>query len=89
MLSTIYQIGIGLKQGSARAKRCRVALSGCRCLCTRSSRLILRALTVKHMNNRGGDIDPRIAISIPRDISQNGMYTLIPVYHPLTQHFSR
>jgi hypothetical protein len=27
MLSTIYRIGIGLKQGSARAKRCRVALS--------------------------------------------------------------
>jgi hypothetical protein len=27
MLSTVYRIGIGLKQGSARAKRCRVALS--------------------------------------------------------------
>jgi hypothetical protein len=27
MLSTICRIGIGLKQGSARAKRCRVALS--------------------------------------------------------------
>jgi hypothetical protein len=26
MLSTTYRIGIGLKQGSARAKRCRVAL---------------------------------------------------------------
>jgi hypothetical protein len=26
MLSTVYRIGIGLKQGSARAKRCRVAL---------------------------------------------------------------
>lgn len=55
MLSTMYRIGIGLKQGSARAKRCRVALSAAECLCTWSSRLILR----RRWNSRDGDIDPR------------------------------
>ena len=88
MLSTMYRIGIGLKQGSARAKRCRVALSA-RGVCVHGRHVSSCALTVKHMNNRGGDIDPRIAISITRDISKNGVYTLIPLYHPLIQHSSR